>query len=462
MTQMNSAEQIFLENEREANRYASRCLLVLAIIAVFSWVLNLVGIFQVPPKAMNVGMPICILLFLVPIFICKRAEGTEQWLKYLLLGGCVAGITVIAIAMPKHAVLAWVAPVLMSCHYYSRRLTTNILVISVICLWIAIILCMFVGEGDPNLLGGKKIAEAVITPQVFKETIIFFAIPRSAILIGLSSVVITVDKRTRRLLERQAKDTAERQRIETELNIASAIQLSMLPGRFPAFPDRRDFDIYALMDPAKEVGGDFYDFYLLTEDTLGILIADVSGKGVPGAMSMMQAKTLISSLANSGLGVEEIFTRANDTLCENNEANMFITAWMGILNLKTGMLDYVNAGHNPPLLRRKDGRFEYLKSPAGFVLAGWEGFQYRRQQMQLNPGDELFLYTDGITEATDLQEQLYGEERLAVALNGGIGCDSETLCKKIKQDVEAFVGAAPQFDDITMLSLVYKGGTEHV
>ena len=250
-------------------------------------------------------------------------------------------------------------------------------------------------------------------------------------------------------------------RIDQELEFARSIQLSALNTVFPPYPHRKDFDIYARMDTAKEVGGDFYDFYLLNEDTLGILIADVSGKGIPAAMMMMQAKTLISSLANSGINVDEVFTRANDTLCEHNDANMFVTAWMGILNLKTGLMTYVNAGHNPPLMRRNDGQFAYLKSPAGFVLAGWEGFQYRRQELQLAPGDQLYLYTDGVTEATDLQESLFGEEKLLAALNEYEGNEPQAMCDKVKQDVDRFVGEAPQFDDITMLSLTYKGGAGH-
>ena len=250
-------------------------------------------------------------------------------------------------------------------------------------------------------------------------------------------------------------------RIDQELEFARSIQLSALNTVFPPYPHRKDFDIYARMDTAKEVGGDFYDFYLLNEDTLGILIADVSGKGIPAAMMMMQAKTLISSLANSGINVDEVFTRANDTLCEHNDANMFVTAWMGILNLKTGLMTYVNAGHNPPLMRRNDGQFAYLKSPADFVLAGWEGFQYRRQELQLAPGDQLYLYTDGVTEATDLQEALFGEEKLLAALNEYEGNEPQAMCDKVKQDVDRFVGEAPQFDDITMLSLTYKGGASH-
>ena len=257
-------------------------------------------------------------------------------------------------------------------------------------------------------------------------------------------------------LKRHIEEAAAR--IDQELEFARSIQISALNTVFPPYPHRKDFSIYACMDTAKEVGGDFYDFYLLNEDTLGFLIADVSGKGIPAAMLMMQAKTLISSLAGSGIDVAEVFTRANDDLCEHNDANMFITAWMGVLNLKTGLLTYANAGHNPPLLRRKGQQFEYLKSPAGFVLAGWEGFQYRKQELQLAPGDQLYLYTDGVTEAENLEELQFGEENLRAALNEEKSDDPEKLCRKIKRDVAGFVGEASAFDDITMLSLTYRGG----
>lgn len=260
-------------------------------------------------------------------------------------------------------------------------------------------------------------------------------------------------------LKRHIEEAAAR--IDQELEFARIIQLSALNTVFPPYPHRKDFSIYARMDTAKEVGGDFYDFYLLTEDTLGILIADVSGKGIPAAMMMMQAKALISSLANSGIDVAEVFTRANDALCEHNDANMFITAWMGILNLKTGLLTYANAGHNPPLLRRKGQQFEYLKSPAGFVLAGWEGFQYQKQKLQLAPGDQLYLYTDGVTEAENFAAVQFGNDNLCTALNEEKSDDPEKLCRKIKQDVDRFVGDSLPFDDITMLSLTYRGGANN-
>jgi serine phosphatase RsbU (regulator of sigma subunit) len=242
-------------------------------------------------------------------------------------------------------------------------------------------------------------------------------------------------------------------RFDKDLEIAKRIQHSALPSVFPPYPSRKDFSIFASMNAAKEVGGDFYDFYLLDEDHLAFVVADVSGKGIPGAMFMMTSKTLIKSHAESGLKVDEVFTQVNEKLCENNEAGMFVTAWMGVLDLKTGLVSYANAGHNPPAIRHKDGSYEYLKSRANFVLAGMEGLQYKEQQIQLRPGDEIYLYTDGVTEAHNVNRRLFGEDRLLLSLNQTDGMSVDEICRKVKADVDAFQGEAEQFDDITMLCI---------
>lgn len=249
-------------------------------------------------------------------------------------------------------------------------------------------------------------------------------------------------------------------RIDKELEFAKTIQHSAIPTVFPPYPGHSEFDIYAAMDTAKEVGGDFYDFYFVGENKLGFLIADVSGKGIPAAMFMMTAKTIIKGYAESGKSVDEVFTIANEKLCESNEAGMFVTAWFGMLDLLTGKVEFVNAGHNPPLVRHKDSTFDYLKSKPSFVIAGMEGMKYRRNEFFLSPGDEIYLYTDGVTEATDSENRLYGEERLVRFLNTLHGLSGEEICHAVKADVADFVGDAPQFDDITMLYLKYNGGGE--
>ena len=257
--------------------------------------------------------------------------------------------------------------------------------------------------------------------------------------------------------------TAEKERIGAELNVATQIQADMLPRIFPAFPDREEFDVYATMNPAKEVGGDFYDFFLVDDDHLAVVIADVSGKGVPAALFMVIAKTLIKNHAQNQEAPGTVFTQTNEQLCEGNDAGLFVTGWMGVLEISTGRFVYVNAGHNPPLLKRAGGTFEWLKSRPGFVLAGMEGVRYRENTLQLEPGDRLYLYTDGVTEATNSHEELFGDERLQNALNEYMDLPVEQLLPKIKECIDAFVGDADQFDDITMLALDYrsKGETEH-
>ena len=257
------------------------------------------------------------------------------------------------------------------------------------------------------------------------------------------------------------KATAEKERIGAELNVATQIQADMLPRIFPAFPERKEFDIYATMDPAKEVGGDFYDFFLVDEDHLAVVIADVSGKGVPAALFMVIAKTLIKNHAQNKETPGDVFTHTNEQLCEGNDAGLFVTAWMGVLEISTGRFVYVNAGHNPPLLKRAGGRFEWLKSRPGFVLAGMEGVRYRENDMVLEPGDCLYLYTDGVTEATSAGQELFGEQRLQDALNEAAGLPVHELLPRIKEKIDTFVGDAEQFDDVTMLGLHYhKGGEE--
>jgi len=246
-------------------------------------------------------------------------------------------------------------------------------------------------------------------------------------------------------------------RIDADLKMAKDIQSSALPSIFPAFPQRTDFDVYARMDTAKEVGGDFYDFYMTDSSHINLLIADVSGKGIPAAMFMMRAKTQLASLTKSGSTIDQVFTRGNDALCEGNDAGMFVTAWQGGVDLDTGLVKFANAGHNPPVLKRANGKFEYLKAKVNLVLAGMEGAPYRQQEFQLEKGDTLFLYTDGVTEATDANNELYGEDRLLTILNSREFTDMKDLCDSVKEDVDKFVKEAPQFDDITMVAFKYVG-----
>lgn len=251
--------------------------------------------------------------------------------------------------------------------------------------------------------------------------------------------------------------TAERERIGAELSVAFRIQSDILPAVFPAFPDRKDFDIYASMAPAREVGGDFYDFFLIDESRLGLVIADVSGKGVPAALFMMIARTLIRNHVQSGEEPADALTAVNEQLCENNKENMFVTAWLGVLDLLSGQLKFANAGHNPPLFKHGDGEYEYMRVRAGLVLAGMEGIRYRQSSVQLSRGDRIFLYTDGVTEAESQNHIFYGEERLCDVLRGLTESAPEETVAAVDADVRRFAEGAEQVDDITMMCLEYTG-----
>jgi sigma-B regulation protein RsbU (phosphoserine phosphatase) len=260
-------------------------------------------------------------------------------------------------------------------------------------------------------------------------------------------------------IEENIREHRETERISAELNIAKKIQASMLPCIFPPFPNRPEFEIYATMLPAKEVGGDFYDFFLIDEENLAIAIADVSGKGVPAALFMVVTKTLIKNNACSGRSPAEVFATVNNILCENNEADMFVTAFMGYYNIPSGKFVYVNAGHNPPLLKKSGLGYGFLPTKPCLILAWKEGISYREEEITLEAGDVLYLYTDGVTEAMNKNMELFSEARLLETLiKHGDKVPTELL-PAIKREIDAFAQGAEQADDITMLALKVKGAT---
>jgi len=257
--------------------------------------------------------------------------------------------------------------------------------------------------------------------------------------------------------------TAEKERIDTELGVATKIQSDMLPKIFPAFPERNEFDLYSTMNPAKEVGGDFYDFFLIDDDHLALVMADVSGKGVPAALFMVIAKTIIKNVALSGKynGPGEILYDVNNKLCEGNEESMFVTVWLGILTISTGHIVSASGGHEYPALCHKGGRFELVKDKHGPGLGMFEEVNFEEWEGDMQKGDMLFLYTDGVPEATNAEEELFGEERMIAALDEGRNEESlERILSIVRKRVDEFVGEAPQFDDLTMTIFSYKGQDE--
>lgn len=273
----------------------------------------------------------------------------------------------------------------------------------------------------------------------------------------LSETLLKMERDINHYIDNLTKVTAEKERIGAELNVATQIQADMLPRIFPAFPGRQEFDIFATMNPAKEVGGDFYDFFLTDSDHLALVVADVSGKGIPAALFMVISKTLIKNQAQMGDSPAQILQAVNDQLCENNEAEMFVTVWLGILEISTGKLTAVNAGHEYPIMKKDGGEYEMLDDPHGFVMGVMPGMQYQEYEIWMHKGDSIYVYSDGAPDAVNAEEEQFERERLLASLNRVPGASPVELLGQVKGDIDRFVGEAAQFDDITMLCMRYCG-----
>ena len=273
----------------------------------------------------------------------------------------------------------------------------------------------------------------------------------------LAEAFADLSAKTLHYVDEVTRVTAEKERISAELNTATEIQASQLPRLFPPFPQRTEFDIYATMDPAREVGGDFYDFFLVDDDHIALVMADVSGKGIPAALFMMVSRVLIKSRVQSGESPSRALENVNNQLCEGNKAGFFVTVWLAVLEISTGKGIAANAGHEHPALRRADGRYELVTYRHSIAVATMENIPFREHEFALQPGDSLFVYTDGVPEATNENEELFGTDRMLEALNRDPDATAEKTLQNVTEAINDFVGGAEQFDDITMLCLKYRG-----
>ena len=275
---------------------------------------------------------------------------------------------------------------------------------------------------------------------------------------ALAQAVATMETATLEYIDHLSDAIAEKQKIGAELDIAKQIQEGSLPSQFPAFPDRKEFDLYGIMNPAKQVGGDFYDFFLVDPDHLAVMIGDVSGKGVPAALFMMVTKILLNEGVTSGLSPADAMAFVNDRICSHNQAEMFVTIWLGIVEISTGKVIASNAGHDQPILTHPDGSAEFVKAKRGVIVGAMEGVKYTNFEFTMKRGDKLFLYTDGVPEATDGEQKMFGLDATLEALKTLAGNTPQATVEDVVARVGAFVGEAPQFDDMTMLCMSYQGG----
>ena len=463
--------EIFYANEIKSNKLSTAVLFLMAGLLLIFWILSKTGFLLIDDDVMNPIFIQGIAELLIPAILCIVLRYKKRWLKIVVLIEFSIVCARIDSVLTYNVPILIIIPIILSTRYYSRFLTNTISVITIVVDGILSYFSAIAKSGlvDSNFviapydfvvhvdtMIGDISGNIGFDPKLYAMNLMrLYYLPRLLFIILVCVICGGIANSSRKMVVDQATTSKKTERISTELNLASDIQSNMLPNIFPAFPERDDFDVYATMTPAKEVGGDFYDFFMLDEKNIALVIADVSGKGVPAAMFMVITKTLIKDHAQLGLSPAEVFTRVNNLLCEGNKAGLFVTAWMGYLNLETGLLTFVNAGHNPPLIV-KDGQISYLKTSAGFVLAGLEDFKYKQNEIKLNLGDKLFLYTDGVTEATNLDKELFGENRLFDVLSKEKSSNVVDALTSVRVALNDFVGEAEQFDDITMVAFDYS------
>ena len=468
------SEDILKENEEHANIVTASTMLNLFWIGLITWILTYFNLFKIGTSTMNKVVAIAFVLLVIPTIICYVVKGKGRWIKHILFISFIITVAIADTWLKYNVTLFMVLPVILAARYYNKRFTLATAIATTMMFIISAWIGVYLGEKDLNIYnpllteGTNMTISTTIKAEVskldvdkillLKNTFIQFLLPKLLVYNIVAFACVQISQSGKKMIEKQEKITKKGARIETELNLAKEIQKNMLPSIFPPFPEHKEIDIYASMSPAKEVGGDFYDMFLIDNNHLAICMADVSGKGVPASLFMMISKILIKNVSNIDKETDITLTRVNNMLCDGNKTGLFVTAWFGILNLTNGHLEFANAGHNPPLLySAKTGKFEYLKTKPNMVLAGMENVNYRKNEIEIGPGDRIFLYTDGVTEATNIENKLYGEDRLHELLNSNLDLSVEETIKKVKNDIDNFVGNAEQFDDITMLELLYKG-----
>lgn len=463
-------EELFWKNEVKSNHLMCSVLILFWGLWVTLGLFSVVHIFWLEFKPFMTFFGITTALMAPAIGITLYYNGEKKWIKTMLTFVFLICVGIFDTYLGYNLKLMLVVPMLVSVRYYSKRLTWSVCIASFIVMFCSCILNTMYGYIDLNMIDvAKEVTllpdvdpREVITDDVINKEKLFWSqlqfgfLPEALVLILLTILCVKIAGRSQNLVVEQAQVSAKTAQLETELFLASSIQNGLLPNIFPPFPERHEFDIYASMKPAKEIGGDFYDFFMIDDDHLALVMADVSGKGVPAALFMMISKALLKTQAQNGHSPAEVLAKVNNQLCENNKAEMFVTVWLGFYEISSGKIIAANAGHEYPAIKRANGQFELFKDKHGFVVAGMENMKYHNYELQLDVGDTLFLYTDGLPEATDLTDRQFGYERMLGALNANSDCDMKGLLQTVHDHVSEFANGANQFDDLTMLAIERK------
>ena len=462
-------------NEVQANLFVARILIYTAAIALLIIVLSLTKVFNIDSGIMLRYLGFAIVEMLVPAGICLYFKGEKPWLKVLLMTAYVVVLGRLHMVLGHNIVLCLVFPVALSVRYYSRPLTALVAGLTIASYLAASLYGITHGitRLDLNMvelpagtvLKYPELAElrTGIDPSIidYNRLAMHFLqhsfLPKFILFTMIAIICVMIAERGRKAIFDQKAETEKTERLATELNVASNIQSNMLPNIFPVFPDRKEFTLHASMTPAKEVGGDFYDFFFIDDDHIALVMADVSGKGIPAALFMMVARTLIKNRTLMGGSPSQILYDVNNQLCEGNAAELFVTVWLGILEISTGKGVAANAGHEHPVIRRDGDEYSLIVYKHSPVVAAIEGMTFKEHEFELKPGDSIFVYTDGVAEASDHAEELFGTDRMLEALNRDPSAMPEQVLENVKAGIDEFVHGAEQFDDITMMALKYFG-----
>ena len=465
----------YYKNEFDANKNMSYANAFAAILFTIAFILYATRVFPLHDNIYILVMiifPIDILILASPLFFLKTENLKKPGFKYYLLFSFLIVVGVLNILVPKHGIIAWVLPIVMANHFYNPKLGRTIFILCVVGLLLCLYAGMMLGEYDNNLLGSGYIENGVlIQPDSpagrwdmlimkigqgenrFLKVFVYYFIPRTVLLTLVFFVSNALNKRTYNLLINEIRVNSDQQKFSTELEVAKDIQLATLPSEINTTKDIR---IIAELKAAKEVGGDFYDYFDIDEKHVGIVIGDVSGKGVPAAMFMMKTITCFKNFVSSSLTPSQVLSKVNEAIFENNDSKMFVTCFFAILDKTTGILQFSNAGHNPPIIGNNT-HFHYLKCSTGFILGCMKQCFCIDESIKMEIGDSITLYTDGITEARNSEGALYGESRLISFFNSSKFNSLMTLHHDLKDDIANFVKDAEQSDDMTVLTLMYHG-----
>lgn len=460
---------VFDANEITANMMVGVTMIIMFALMLICLGLNEIGVFTADKQLMRIGVLVAAIFEIPMATLVLEKGGNDKRIKIPIMADMIIVCAILAGTLGHNVTLIMVFPVVISTRYFDKRFTLNVSLATLVIFAIVTAGCGALGILNLNMLKLPEGTEIVIKEgQTLRDAIVEngfdkFAyvkslylndfLPRCVQYLALTVSCSYISKRGRDMILNQAETAKKSSRIETELDLATKIQKSMLPCLLPAFPSHKNIDLRAVYYPAKEVGGDFYDYFNIDDTHVGVVIADVSGKGVGAALFMTISKTVIKNQLLLNGSPAQAINNANQQLCETNEAELFVTCWAGVYNTETGVLTYVNAGHNPPVLLRKGKDPEFLIQKNGLVLAAFDDYEYKQEEMKLEVGDEIFFYTDGVTEATNANNELYSDKQLLECLKHNKTREVEEQINALKLNIDKFVGEADQFDDITIMAM---------